>query len=335
MKTPFFSIGIPVYNAEKYLNGCIDSILSQSFTDFELILVDDGSTDNSLSICRSYAEKDSRVKVFHYENGGISVASNHILDECIGEYVFLMDNDDTMCENTLQNAYNAIVENDYPDLVRTYYNLIENGSKREKIQHTPGEEYDGLTQDERVIYILENGIAQDMMWIKFINSNIIFENNLRFEVKYTGVQDTDFNIKVLRKCKRIVFAKFPSVNWYHPREGRVSTKYNLKTALIGMNLCNDYADSSNTWNMSDTYKQKAENLFLGWARLRSEIGFYMSKDDIKIFAKEVDKIFGKRFRVLPEIKEFKGKIFKLYNIIGIKNTLLIYNFYARLRGYTD
>ena len=88
------SVIVPVYNTEKYLNKCLDSILAQTFTDFELLLIDDGSTDNSGKICDEYAAKDNRVKVFHKENGGVSRARNLGLDNASGEYLSFIDSDD-------------------------------------------------------------------------------------------------------------------------------------------------------------------------------------------------------------------------------------------------
>lgn len=91
---PLFSIIIPVYNVEKYLNKCVDSVLNQTFTDFEVILVDDGSTDNCPAICDSYAEKDKRVKVIHKPNGGLINARKSGLEIADGNYIGFVDSDD-------------------------------------------------------------------------------------------------------------------------------------------------------------------------------------------------------------------------------------------------
>ena len=105
------SIIVPVYNTEKYLHRCIDSILAQTFTDFELLLINDGSKDNSGKICDEYAAKDSRVRVFHKENGGVSSARNMGLDNAKGEWVTFVDSDDWICnyflENLIQNSHNT------------------------------------------------------------------------------------------------------------------------------------------------------------------------------------------------------------------------------------
>ena len=93
-KNPKISVIIPVYNAEKTLHRCIDSILAQTFSDFEVLLIDDGSKDKSGEICDEYARKDSRIKVCHKENGGVSSARNTGLSKAMGEYVIHCDADD-------------------------------------------------------------------------------------------------------------------------------------------------------------------------------------------------------------------------------------------------
>lgn len=107
---PKISIIVPVYKVEKYLYRCIDSILSQSFTDFELLLIDDGSPDNCGATCDDYAAKDPRVRVFHKENGGVSSARNLGLENAVGEWIWFVDSDDTVEANAL-NIINTYIEN--------------------------------------------------------------------------------------------------------------------------------------------------------------------------------------------------------------------------------
>lgn len=113
-KSPEISIIVPVYKVEKYLNECIDSILAQTFTDFELILVDDGSPDNCPALCDAAAEKDSRVRVIHQQNKGLSGARNAGIDIALGNWLGFVDSDDmidpTFCEKMLHAAVQAGVE---------------------------------------------------------------------------------------------------------------------------------------------------------------------------------------------------------------------------------
>ena len=105
MNTPKISVIVPVYNVEKYLPRCIDSILSQTFTDFELLLIDDGSTDESGKICDEYAKKDKRIRVFHQENGGVSATRNLGLEEASAEWICFVDSDDWVEEDCLSALF--------------------------------------------------------------------------------------------------------------------------------------------------------------------------------------------------------------------------------------
>lgn len=109
-ENPLVSIIVPVYNSAKYLSGCVDSILAQTYKNIELILVDDGSKDDSGKICDSYASKDSRVKVIHQQNGGISRAQNAGLDAASGEFIAFADNDDILYCKNIEILLNALLQ---------------------------------------------------------------------------------------------------------------------------------------------------------------------------------------------------------------------------------
>lgn len=101
MENPILSVIIPVYNAERTLAQCVDSVLAQPLEDFEILLVDDGSSDRSGEICNRYVTQNSRVRVFHKPNGGVSFARNMGLDKAQGKWVFFLDSDDTVAYNSL------------------------------------------------------------------------------------------------------------------------------------------------------------------------------------------------------------------------------------------
>ncbi|MBQ7816356.1 MAG: glycosyltransferase family 2 protein, partial [Oscillospiraceae bacterium] len=148
--TPFFSVIIPVYNVEKYLARCLDSVLSQNFDNFEIIAINDGSSDNSLAVLQEYAEGDWRIKVISKENGGLPAARNSGLYDACGKYVFFLDSDDTMCVDALQKAYDAICEENYPDLLNTGFIKSLYGEILKYDCQYPGDEFfaDNLTGDE-------------------------------------------------------------------------------------------------------------------------------------------------------------------------------------------
>lgn len=113
------SIIVPAYNCESTLTRCVESVLSQQFKDFELLLVDDGSTDCTPALCDAYAAKDGRVRAFHKPNGGVSSARNMGLDNAVGEWITFVDSDDVLAENALQLIYDKSIHQDSesPDLI--------------------------------------------------------------------------------------------------------------------------------------------------------------------------------------------------------------------------
>ena len=122
-----FSVVVPVYNVEKYLRECVDSILAQSFEDFELILVDDGSKDSSGAICDEYAQQDARVKVIHKENGGQSTARNLGIEAAKGEFAIFLDSDDMICDNNFFADIHGVAEGNTDVIVFRYCKYYSDG----------------------------------------------------------------------------------------------------------------------------------------------------------------------------------------------------------------
>lgn len=184
------SVIIPVYNAEKTIRQCVDSILSQTYGSFELILVDDGSKDNSLDICNEYALKDDRVRVVHKENGGVSSARNRGLDIAEGEWVTFIDADDYIEKNFLINLYDAKED----IIVCSYQNLKTNIIvERFNISDTmPG------TLSEFIEEYITNTILRGPV-AKFYKKSLI--GNLKFPENMKVGEDSCFVFKYLSKCQ--------------------------------------------------------------------------------------------------------------------------------------
>lgn len=137
-RTPEISIIVPVYKVEKYLPCCIESVLAQSFTDYELLLIDDGSPDHCGEICDEYARKDERIRVFHQQNSGVSAARNKGLDEARGSYVTFVDSDDWIGEDYLQALYDALPDKVSRGVVIEGINRVYPDERTEKMQ-LPGD----------------------------------------------------------------------------------------------------------------------------------------------------------------------------------------------------
>lgn len=185
-QVPLVSIIVPVYNAEKYLNRCIDSILSQTMTDFELLLIDDGSKDNSGRICDEYAIKDARVRVFHKPNGGVSSARNLGLDNAKGKWITFVDADDRCSCNYLEHLLSKV--DDDTDLIISYAVICD--STGEKAEVYP--EYRVNATNFERLFVDSDMHWHTSPWAKLYRASIIYENSLRFnEMMHIG-EDADF-----------------------------------------------------------------------------------------------------------------------------------------------
>lgn len=225
MNNPLISIIVPVYNAEKTLNRCVDSIVVQTFTNWELLLINDGSKDHSGEISDKYALKDSRIRVFHKENGGVSSARNVGLDNARGEWITFCDADDYVYSSWLDNFICCI--NDKSDLIcQSFFSsrsLIDSSS-HESIN---GFEYCG---DKKVglIKLYENKIL-GYLWIKLFRKEIIERYILRFNEMFNFWEDQIFCIEYIRCIDTISYTN--KIGYYYSVPNW-NSKYYIKENLI-------------------------------------------------------------------------------------------------------
>ena len=194
------SIIVPVYKVEKYLKNCIESILAQTYKDFELILVDDGSPDSSGAICDEYAKKDSRIKVFHKENGGASSARNTGLKFAQGEFINFVDSDDTIPVDSLENLVNLQKENN-ADLVCCTYQAYKGNKFLGKVSF-----YDKYVDFSKVELSASKVFFSNSFsgpCTKLYKSDIIKNNNIMFDITARTGEDTIFVYEYLAKCKSV------------------------------------------------------------------------------------------------------------------------------------
>lgn len=211
---PKISIVIPVYNVEKYINQCLDSVIYQTVKDIEIILVDDGSTDKSGIICDDYAKKDSRVKVVHKKNGGVSSARNTGLEICNGEWITFLDPDDWLELNALEVALNQAQKYNV-DIIgwNHYYNNGDKQFKREEIFPDPlirkNEEIKGFILDtmypkyDKTLNNISVAAIRGV-WGKLFKRDLIMENNIRFDENLKIAEDALFCILCFKKASKII-----------------------------------------------------------------------------------------------------------------------------------
>jgi len=215
------SIIVPVYNVEKYLQRCVDSILVQSFGDYELILIDDGSTDASGSMCDAYAARDNRVRVYHDNNQGVSAARNHGIDVATGEWIAFIDSDDYILPDYLQSMYHNTEKFDC-DLVMTgIKRLYEDNASKVIIREWQEGVYNVDELDK--LYDLKILQYQKGPVIKLFKRSIINDYALRFNDKVRSGEDALFVYSYLAHVQSISVA--PGANYvYYKRGGSLTSE---------------------------------------------------------------------------------------------------------------
>lgn len=199
---PKISIIIPIYNSEKYLEKCIESVINQSFNEFELLLINDGSSDKTREICELYVNKDNRIKLFNLENGGVSNARNFGIDSSNSEYICFIDSDDYIKLDMLYNLYRA-TENGKIDLVVSgmFFERYDGGSWNNIIDNYKATNYKELQFIIRELfksYLLYNPVG------KLYKAIIINKNNLRFKKDMSFGEDPVFNCEYLKKISSCI-----------------------------------------------------------------------------------------------------------------------------------
>lgn len=200
--TPKISVIVPTFNTEKYLRCCVDSILAQTFTDYELLLIDDGSTDGSEVICDKYAEKDTRIKVLHKNNGGVSSARNLGLDNAKGEWITFCDSDDWVFPCWLDNFMSKEVSNEIDLLIQGFKTDRSIGEiLKEDTEQYYGANFESPVKDA-ITNLIQSGIF-GYVWNKCFRRDCIETHKLRFDCSLSLHEDEMFIIDFLAYAKKV------------------------------------------------------------------------------------------------------------------------------------
>ena len=241
---PYLSVIIPVYNAEKYLDDCLESIKKQTFGDYEIIMVDDGSTDGSPRICDRHAEEDDRIRVIHVSNGGPSKARNIGFREAKGVYIYCIDNDDyiSTCDY-FQSIHDSISQMPV-DLLQTGAVYIKDGASApsKTLTFYPLDD-ETILHPERVLSVALTRVNYETScWSKVIRREFLLEHELFFDETLT-VEDFDWNMRMLPEIKR--YNVLPIANYVHVyRRGSITAA----TGKRNFKNCEDQVVTIRRWS---------------------------------------------------------------------------------------
>ena len=309
MKQPLLSIVIPVYNAKKSIKSIVTCILREEFKDFELLLINDGSTDNTLAILEEIAEKDTRIKVYDKSNGGPSSARNLGLKEATGQYIQFYDSDDTIPNQALSITTKAIQNTDSDLLIsgwqidlHTSNQLIKN---YEQIHLS--REFVSKDVTEYVLRSLgTNGLLYNL-WNKLFKAEIIKENNLRFREDLRFGEDLIFSLQYISKIRSIQV--IPDITYHYLTNSKTSV-FSSSSLVPEYRLANDTAIIQFAGN------NPSEEIvsLLNWVRSRWLMSYWSMVAGSK-------KSIAEKFKLVDEFKPNSIRLSRV-KYIGLKKFCL-------------
>jgi len=237
MSEPLVSVVLPIYKVEAFLKECVNSVINQTYKNLEIFLVDDGSPDSCPELCDSYAETDSRIKVIHKINGGLSDARNAAIDVCTGEYITFVDSDDVIHPSMIEALMKPVIEQQVEISAGSYSNFTDNYIINDLIEASQIMTFEQLT--EKPLYITA--------WGK-IYKTCLFEN-IRYP-KGKLHEDEFTTWKLLDKAEKIAYTPAP-LYFYRQREG----------SIIAQKKLSNFIDTVDALKERISYFQKKENTF--------------------------------------------------------------------------
>lgn len=323
------SVIIPVYNVEKYLRKCIDSVLAQDYSDYEILLIDDGSTDKSGGICDEYANKYSKVKVFHQENKGLGGARNTGIDNATGEYIIFLDSDDYIESCTLSTLMNKAEVNS-TDLVIYNMRTVTTDGKiiRESELNLP----DGVFN---ISICKELIFATISAWSKLYKRDLFIKNNIKFPERY-WFEDIWIAFDIFICAERVVKCDEILYN-YVMRSDSIMNSDKIKRNLEIIKAFNKVRISLQQKNVWDKFYNEIEYIAINNIYIGTSIRILLH-DDKSIYLKKISEYMNNNYPLFIKNKYLKANkieymicmLIKLHRYKIVKVLTLIKR---RLEGY--
>ncbi len=320
------SIIVPIYKVEAYLLACLESIQKQTYTHFEVLLINDGSPDNSESICLDFSQKDPRFKYFYKENGGVSIARNLGLEHATGKWIVFVDSDDTVEENYLRDFINNSVDDSV--LVLQDFRKIDDTKITRKVQQYKSESI--LLPSELNKFISNYKFTQGYLWNKLFNHSIIKTNNLTFDKELNLCEDEIFYLSYIKFIHKIIVIEADNYNYINRESSLTSKVPQFEAQIIYLKYFDRFLDLLKI-NINiekyTTYKRR-KDLFNFYYLLFTVVlkGNYTFKEK-KNYLKKIQRKYPNISYPLHSEKSTKRKIIiilfrlRLYNFIVTINDL--------------
>lgn len=276
------SIIVPIYNVEKYLDCCLKSIMMQTYKNLEIILVNDGSIDNSLKICYKYKKIDDRIIVINNKNCGVSCSRNKGIDISTGKYIVFVDSDDTIDKNYIFELVNANKEDFYDIVITNFKNVfIKNDRKEIKYNIIDVNLLSGKFFDD--YYYIKSAIGTS--WGKLFKRNIIEKNNIRFPVEISLGEDYVFNMQYYKFVKQYNYINKYLYNYFHRKRSSLSKRHTIDSFEGYIKVIKKERDLFRSYNIKNSEIMLGDDLIhrcLDYAVLKESLSYVKCKQRIKL-----------------------------------------------------
>ena len=324
MQQPIITVIVPVYNAENYLHSCVNSILSQTFPSFEILLIDDGSTDASGSICDELAAIDQRIRSFHQQNQGVSAARNKGLDEARGAWIYFTDSDDELYPDALEYLFQQATQKEGTDFViaeSTNYDV--DGKIIYHLEEDDFEKELDLQEALKIMYQPIHGY-QGYLFTKLFKRSIIEKNQLRFNVSIYYNEDRLFCTQYICHTEGIIRYSTKSVYKYFERKGgamnsiRNSFNYKFVTdfhAYILMSKSIHGHQNTSKW-IRNLSKEETIAAYRGFKRRMKKFNIQdkqLKKELKRDLMTSISLPYYMKYRVKKNFKKIKRKVSSIYS----------------------
>lgn len=318
----FFSVIVPVYNVEPYIEACIDSVRGQTCSDWELILVNDGSTDGSGGICDAYASRDDRIRVIHKDNGGQSSARNAGLSQARGSYVLFLDSDDYFLSDTFLQAVQEEALSGC-DLVLYKYQKVWDDGHRQPCPFS----FAGMEPSSSLADTLEQLIRRDAFfcsaWSKSVRRELLVHHQIRFD-ESLSCEDMDWYYQVLQHASTLRLLDTPYIA-YRQRDHSVTSTVKAKTIV-------DFITVVRRWSAFFTAKGPDGEVWLQsltklYCNLLVALGRYKGPDKAALRAQVRELSFLLKYDWNPRAKQFA----RIYRVCGFRGLLVCLRLADRLK----
>lgn len=313
------SVIVPVYNVEKYLNTCIESIVNQEYKNIEILLIDDGSTDNSGVICDEWASKDNRIKVFHQKNSGVSASRNLGIQKAEGKYFICIDSDDYVKPDHIRNLVETREKYPYVGHIWCCFETVTGDNEESATIFVADDNKDYSFYDRNQIYTLkEKWLGCGPCYILY-DRDVIIKHNIKMDTSLTLGEDTLFNYEYLDSVKntKIVISNKATYCYRYQDNGTLDTKYYddlLDKYEYNMDVEKKYLEKWNVsekewdlyWNsrfylyekvFRNTFRKENQKLFLKKLKYNSDIMKSESyKNTYSKFSGYINPLFKKAYK---------------------------------------